>query len=148
MDKAPLATKAATSAAIFGASDACAQKLERVKEPDATRLLTTTAIGGRTAQEQCAADSDVWCGAAVQPQSCPDLHQMNSTNSSQFNVSTLELNEVNLTIHTWYGFYRGQGVSPDQKRIAIASERDGIFMYEVVTQKLSVLAGFGSRGFQ
>ena len=46
MDKAPLATKAATSAAIFGASDACAQKLERVKEPDATRLLTTTAIGG------------------------------------------------------------------------------------------------------
>ena len=46
MDKAPLATKAATSAAIFGASDACAQKLEQVKEPDATRLLTTTAIGG------------------------------------------------------------------------------------------------------
>jgi hypothetical protein len=46
MDKAPLATKAATSAAIFGASDACAQKLERVEEPDATRLLTTTAIGG------------------------------------------------------------------------------------------------------
>ena len=46
MDKAPLATKAATSAAIFGASDACAQKLERVEEPDVTRLLTTTAIGG------------------------------------------------------------------------------------------------------
>ena len=37
MDKAPLATKAATSAAIFGASDACAQKLEQVKEPDAAR---------------------------------------------------------------------------------------------------------------
>ena len=46
MNQAPLATKAATSAVIFGASDACAQKLERVEKPDATRLLTTTAIGG------------------------------------------------------------------------------------------------------
>ena len=69
MDKAPLATKAATSAAIFGASDACAQKLEQVKEPDATRLLTTTAIGGL----YFAPAAHVWYGAITKAIPANDL---------------------------------------------------------------------------
>ena len=75
------------------------------------------------------------------------------TNLSHINMSTKELNEVNLTADlptspSWYGSDKEQGVATDQRQIAITSEREGIFMYEVVTQKFSVLAGFGSRGFQ
>ncbi|KAH8097136.1 hypothetical protein JL720_13 [Aureococcus anophagefferens] len=42
----PLLTKMGTSAAIFGASDASAQALERAPALDRTRLAVTTAIGG------------------------------------------------------------------------------------------------------
>lgn len=77
------------------------------------------------------------------------------TNLSHINMSTKELKEMNLTADlptspSWYGFGfdKEQGMATDQRQIAITLERDGIFMYEVVTQKYSVLAGFGSRGFQ
>ena len=75
------------------------------------------------------------------------------TNLSHINMSTKELNEVNLTADlptspSWYGFDKGEEVAPDQRQIAITSERAGIFMYQMGTQKFSVIAGFGSIGFQ
>ena len=65
----PLLTKMGTSAAIFGASDASAQALERAPALDRTRLAVTTAIGGL----YFAPAAHVWYGAITKAIPANDL---------------------------------------------------------------------------
>ncbi|EGB08673.1 hypothetical protein AURANDRAFT_5477, partial [Aureococcus anophagefferens] len=65
----PLLTKMGTSAAIFGASDASAQALERAPALDRTRLAVTTAIGGF----YFAPAAHVWYGAITKAIPANDL---------------------------------------------------------------------------
>lgn len=65
----PLLTKMGTSAAIFGASDASAQALERAPAIDRTRLAVTTAIGGF----YFAPAAHVWYGAITKAIPANDL---------------------------------------------------------------------------